>query len=47
MEISSPRWKSTELLKLVGVEPPAGRHTALVDCRWARDAYCKVYNVPV
>lgn len=45
--VASPKWKSTELLALVGIEPPKGRHTALADCRWAREAYCKVYGLKI
>lgn len=34
-------WRSEELSRAVGVEPPAGteRHTALGDARWARRIY--------
>jgi hypothetical protein len=36
-EIVEPRWDSSELSRLCGVEPPEGaeRHSALGDARWA------------
>jgi hypothetical protein len=36
-----PRWKSDDLSRLVGVEPPGDqdRHTALGDARWTRDLW--------
>lgn len=37
-------WKSDDLSRAVGVEPPSGddRHTALGDARWARDLYVAI-----
>lgn len=40
LDVSLP-WKSDEVSRAVGVEPPgeADRHTALGDARWARDLF--------
>lgn len=37
-------WKSDDLSRAVGVEPPSGddRHTALADARWVRDLYLHI-----
>jgi DNA polymerase III epsilon subunit-like protein len=39
-------WKSYELSRLMGIEPPAkdAAHTALGDARWARDVYDAITN---
>lgn len=40
-QILEDGWKSYELSRLMGIEPPAkgAAHTALGDARWARDVY--------
>jgi len=35
-------YRSDELALALGVPPPAGRHTALGDARWARDIYDRI-----
>lgn len=41
-------WKSDDLSRLIGVQPPVGddRHTALGDARWARDVWDRVMDEP-
>src|SRR5690349_18288851 len=44
-DVSLP-WKSDELSRAIGVEPPTDeeRHTAMGDCKWAMRTYDKVMN---
>lgn len=44
LDVTSPPWKSRDLSRAVGVEPPGGAdaHTALADARWAKAIYEKV-----
>jgi hypothetical protein len=41
-----PPWKSEDLSRMVGVEPPSGadRHTALGDARWAKAIFEAVFS---
>jgi hypothetical protein len=49
IDLALPDWRSTDLLEAAGIAPPpsSDRHTALGDCRWARNAYAKVYGIAV
>lgn len=42
----TPPWKSDELSRILGVEPPTEdeRHTALGDARWAERLYDRIYS---
>lgn len=43
--IAAPPYKSVELSRAIGVEPPGDyRHTALGDARWAMEMYDKVMS---
>ena len=43
-----PPWRSEELARALGIDPAAyARHGALPDCRYTRDCYDTVMNLPV
>jgi hypothetical protein len=47
-DLAAPPWRSEELSRAVGVDPPeaAERHTALGDARWAMRLYDVVMGNP-
>jgi hypothetical protein len=43
----APPWKSDDLSRAIGVEPPSDqdRHTAIGDARWVKQMYEAVYTL--